>query len=139
MKERHAVRCFLIENEKVVVTKYKEKNPKVGYYEIPGGKIEEKEYSRDTAIREFKEETGMNIKNLTYKGKMTLEYPDRKFYFDLFRTNKYEGVPQDFKENTSQWIEISELLGKEKRLAIIFLLEKPYISYLLDDKNNMQK
>ena len=137
MKERHAVRCFLVENGKVVVTKYKEKNPKAGYYEIPGGKIEEREYPRDTAIREFKEETGMNIKNLTYKGKMTLEYPDRKFYFDLFRTNTYEGVPQDFKENTSQWIEISELLGKEKRLAIIFLLEKPYISYLLDDKNRI--
>ena len=137
MKERHAVRCFLIENGSVVVTRYNKENPKAGYYEIPGGKIEEKEYPRDTAIREFKEETGMDIKNLTYKGKMALEYPDRKFYFDLFRTNTYEGVPQDFRENTSQWIEISKLLGKEKRLAIILILEKPYISYLLDDKNKI--
>ena len=137
MKERHAVRCFLVENGKVVVTRYKEDNPKAGYYEIPGGKIEEKEYPRDTAIREFKEETGMNIKNLTYKGKMTLEYPDRRFYFDLFRTNTYEGVPQDFKENTSQWIEISELLRTKKRLATILLLEKTYSSYLLNDKNRI--
>ena len=137
MKERHAVRCFLVENGKVVVTRYKEDNPKAGYYEISGGKIEEKEYPRDTAIREFKEETGMNIKNLTYKGKMTLEYPDRRFYFDLFRTNTYEGVPQDFKENTSQWIEISELLRTKKRLATILLLEKTYSSYLLNDKNRI--
>ncbi len=137
MKERHAVRCFLVENGKVVVTRYKEDNPKAGYYEIPGGKIEEKEYPRDTAIREFKEETGMDIKNLTYKGKMTLEYPDRRFYFDIFRTNTYEGVPQDFKENTSQWIEISELLRTKKRLAIILLLEKTYSSYLLDDENRI--
>lgn len=137
MKERHAVRCFLVENGKVVVTRYKEDNPKAGYYEIPGGKIEEKEYPRDTAIREFKEETGMDIKNLTYKGKMTLEYPDRRFYFDLFRTNTYEGVPQDFKENTSQWIEISELLRTKKRLATILLLEKTYSSYLLDDENRI--
>ena len=137
MKERHAVRCFLVENGKVVVTRYKEDNPKAGYYEIPGGKIEEKEYPRDTAIREFKEETGMDIKSLTYKGKMTLEYPNRRFYFDLFRTNTYEGVPQDFKENTSQWIEISELLRTKKRLAIILLLEKTYSSYLLDDENRI--
>ena len=137
MKERHAVRCFLVENGKVVVTRYKEDNPKAGYYEIPGGKIEEKEYPRDTAIREFKEETGMDIKNLTYKGKMTLEYPDRRFYFDIFRTNTYEGVPQDFKENTSQWIEISELLRTKKRLATILLLEKTYSSYLLDDENRI--
>ena len=137
MKERQAVRCFLIENGSVVVTKYNEENPKAGYYEIPGGKIEEKEYPRDTAIREFKEETGMNIKSLTYKGKMTLEYPDRKFLFEIFRTNTYEGTPQDFKENTSQWMDIAELLGKEKRLATILLLEKSYISYLLDDKNRI--
>ena len=137
MKERHAVRCFLVENGKVVVTRYKEKNQKAGYYEIPGGKIEEKEYPRDTAIREFKEETGMDIKNLTYKGKMTLEYPDRKFYFELFRTNTYEGSPQNFEDNTSQWIEIPELLAKEKRLATILLLEKTYISYLLDDKSRI--
>ena len=137
MKERHAVRCFLVENGKVVVTRYKEDNPKAGYCEIPGGKIEEKEYPRDTAIREFKEETGMDIKNLTYKGKMTLEYPDRKFLFEIFRTNTYEGTPQDFKENTSQWMDIAELLGKEKRLATILLLEKSYISYLLDDKNRI--
>lgn len=137
MKERNAVRCFLIENGSVVVTRYNKENPKAGYYEIPGGKIEEKEYPRDTAIREVKEETGMDIKNLTYKGKMTLEYPDRKFYFTLFRTNTYEGTPQNFEENTSQWIEISELLSKEKRLATILLLEKPYISYLLDDKNKI--
>lgn len=137
MKERHAVRCFLIENGSVVVTKYNEENPKAGYYEIPGGKIEEKEFPRDTAIREVKEETGMDIKNLTYKGKMTLEYPDRRFYFDLFRTNTYIGTPQDFEENTSQWIEILELLGKEKRLATILLLEKPYIPYLLDDENRI--
>ena len=41
MKERKAVRCFLIENEKVMVTRYKDKNRKAGYYDIPGGKIEQ--------------------------------------------------------------------------------------------------
>lgn len=40
---RKAVRCYLIKDNKVVVTKYKESNKKAGYYEIPGGKIEEGE------------------------------------------------------------------------------------------------
>ena len=40
---RKAVRCYLIKDNKVVVTKYKEGNKKSGYYEIPGGKIEEGE------------------------------------------------------------------------------------------------
>lgn len=40
---RKAVRCYLIKDNKVVVTKYKESNKKARYYEIPGGKIEEGE------------------------------------------------------------------------------------------------
>ena len=46
-KIRKAVRCFLIKDNKVVVTKYKEGNKKEGYYEIPGGKIEEGETTPD--------------------------------------------------------------------------------------------
>lgn len=137
MKVRNAVRCYLIQDGKVVVTKYKGNNLKTGYYEIPGGKIEKDEYPRDTAIREFKEETGMYIKNLTYKGKMIIEYPDRKFNFEIFRTNTYEGTPQDFETNTSQWLEIQELLKEKKKLSNILILDEQYISYLLDDKNKI--
>ena len=40
---REAVRCFLVKDSKVVVIKYKSGNIKEGYYDIPGGKIEEGE------------------------------------------------------------------------------------------------
>ena len=40
---------------KWVVTKYKKRNKKKGYYDIPGGKIEEGETPKQTAIREIKE------------------------------------------------------------------------------------
>ena len=61
---RKAVRCYLIKDNKVIVTKYKKGNRKEGYYDIPGGKIEEGEIPKQTAIREMKEETGIDIKNL---------------------------------------------------------------------------
>ena len=32
---RKAVRCYLINNSKVMVTKYKKGNKKEGYYDIP--------------------------------------------------------------------------------------------------------
>ena len=115
---RKAVRCYLVKDNKVVVTKYKEGKKKAGYYDIPGGKIEGEETPEQTAIREMKEETGLKIKNLKYKGKMIIEYPNRIFDFDVFICNECEGKPQDFEENTSEWIEINELLKKKKYYLI---------------------
>ena len=131
---RKAVRCYLVKDNKVVVTKYKEGNKKVGYYEIPGGKIEERETSEQTAIREMKEETGLKIKNLKYKGKMIIECPNRIFDFEVFICNECEGKPQDFEENTSEWIEINELLKKEKILSNIMILDRFFIKGLTDEK-----
>ena len=131
---RKAVRCYLIKDNKVVVTKYKEGNKKAGYYEIPGGKIEEGEIPEQTVIREMREETGLKIRNLKYKGNMIIEYPNRIFDFEVFICNECEGKPQDFEENTSEWIEINELLKKEKILSNIMILDRFFIKGLTDEK-----
>ena len=129
---RKAVRCYLVKDNKVVVTKYKEGKKKAGYYDIPGGKIEGEETPEQTAIREMKEETGLKIKNLKYKGKMIIEYPNRIFDFQVFICNECEGKPQDFEENTSEWIEINELL--KKILSNIMILDRFFIKELTDEK-----
>ncbi len=135
---RKAVRCYLIKDEKVVVTKYKERNKKFGYYDIPGGKIEEGETSEQTAIREMKEETGLKVEKLKYKGNMIIEYPNRIFDFDVYITDEGEGKTQEFEENTSEWMEINELLQKEKILSNIMILDRFFIKGLIDDKYNFK-
>ena len=81
-KIRKAVRTYLIRDNKIVVIKYKNYNS--GYYDIPGGKIEENETSEETSIREFKEETGMNIAKQHYIGKTIIEFPDIIYDFNIF-------------------------------------------------------
>lgn len=130
---RKAVRCYLIKNDKIIVIKYNEPNKKAGYYEIPGGKIEEGELPEQTAIREIQEETGIIVKNLKNKGNLTIEYPDRKFEFVVFLADDYQGKPLQFEENTSEWIDINELVQKEKILASIQLLKKEYINGLINE------
>lgn len=132
-KLRRAVRCFLIKENKVVVIKYKKGNIKEGYYDIPGGKIEDGEVAEQTAIREMKEETGIDIRNLKHKGFMTIEYPNRKFIFNTFITSDYVGEPREFEENISEWIDIQKLLQKEKILSNIMILERLFIKGLIDD------
>jgi 8-oxo-dGTP diphosphatase len=135
---RKAVRCYLEKDKKVVVIKYKEGNKKSGYYDIPGGKIEKGETSEQTAIREMKEETGLKVGNLKYKGNMIIEYPNKIFDFEVFVTHESEGEPQEFAENTSEWIEINELLQKEKILTNIMILDRFFIKGLVDDKYNFK-
>ncbi len=130
---RKAVRCYLIKNDKIIVTKYKEPNKKAGYYEIPGGKIEEGELPEQTAIREMQEETGIIVKDLKNKGNLTIEYPDRKFEFVVFLADDYQGKPLQFEDNSSAWIDINDLLQKEKILASIQLLKKEYINGLINE------
>ena len=133
-KVRNAVRCFLIKDEKVVVIKYSEASKRAGYYDIPGGKIEDGETMEQTVIREFREETGLVVSNLKYKGVMHIEYPHMEFILNTFVANDYTGCPQNFEENTSEWINISELLKKEKLLSNITILDRPFIRNLTDEK-----
>lgn len=135
---RKAVRCYLIDNNKVIIIKYKKGNKKEDYYDIPGGKIENGELPEQTAIREMKEETGIEIKNPKYKGNIIVEYPDRIYDFDIFITNNYKGEPQEFEENTSEWIDIKTLLQKEKILSNLMILNKFFIKGLINDEYNFK-
>ena len=120
-KVRRAVRTFLIKDNKVVAIKYKTHDP--GFYDIPGGGIEEGENPEDTSIREFREETGLNLIKQHHIGHCINEYPERIFDFDIFMVDEYSGEIKDFEENDTLWINIDELIKQEKKLATIELLK----------------
>lgn len=119
---RKAVRVFLIKDTKIMAIKYKRKID-MDYYDIPGGKIEENETSVQAAIREFKEETGIEIINPIYKGNVIVEYPKRLFDFDIYIANTYIGEPKEFEENFSMWIDIEKLIKEEKVFPSIEIIK----------------
>ena len=140
-KVRNAVRTFLIDGNEIVAIKYKT-NKNMNYYDIPGGKIEEGENSIDTSIRKFKEETGIEVINQKYKGNVIVEYPNMIFNFDIYLVNEYKGIPQEFAENYSMWINIEDLLKENKKfpsVEIIKHLEKNDIKLKIysDDNHNI--
>lgn len=122
-KTRKAVRTFLIQNNKIIAIKYKREIDK-NYYDIPGGKIEENETSEQASIREFKEETGIQITKQIKIGSVTVEYPHRIFDFDIYIATEYAGTPLEFQENTSMWIEIQKLIKEEKVFPSIEILKR---------------
>ncbi|MBQ8298556.1 MAG: NUDIX domain-containing protein [Clostridia bacterium] len=131
---RKAVRCYLIKDEKILVVKYKNDNNKKDFYDIPGGKIEEGETPEQTVIREMNEETGVMPKNIKNKGRMVIEYPKKIFDFNVFYTNEYEGVNQEFEDNISEWIEIDKLLKEDKILPNSLILNRFFIDSLIKEE-----
>ena len=119
---RKAVRTFLINDNKVIVIKYKT-NKNINYYDIPGGKIEKNESSIDTSIREFKEETGIEVIDQKYKGNVIIEYPNMIFDFDIYLVNTFKGIPQEFDENYSMWINIEDLLNENKKIPTVEIIK----------------
>ena len=130
-KYRKAVRSFLIEDNNIVAIKYK-KGINKDYYDIPGGKIETGETSEEASIREFKEETGMDILKQKCIGHVILEYPDRIYDFDIYVVKKYNGNPTDFENNYSMWKNIDVLINEQNIFASIEI-----IKYII--KNPKQK
>lgn len=85
------------------------------YYAIPGGTIEDNETPEQTAIREIKEETSLDIKI----DKLLWEYDDGLAYCYYFSTKNISGKEQlsgpEAKINNSnnhyelRWIDINDL------------------------------
>lgn len=138
-KVRKAVRTFLIKNDKVIAIKYKTGINK-DYYDIPGGKIEENESSYNASIREFKEETGIDIINQKYNGKVIIEYPERIFDIDIYIVHDYNGNPLDFEENDSMWVNMNDLFDLDKKFSTIEIIKYLYKENInlkiVSDKNH---
>ena len=60
--------CVLIRDNKILLLQ----KPSRGWWVAPGGKMEPGESVRDSCIREFREETGIYLKNPQLKGVFTM-------------------------------------------------------------------
>ena len=71
-----------------------------------GGKFLENESPEECAVREAKEETGLDLNSLEYRGLVTF-VPDNTEgeYMHLFVCRDFEGVLKDCDEGDLQWIE----------------------------------
>lgn len=135
-KVRNAVRVFVVAGNKVLCIRYKEEN--IGYIDIPGGKIEEGETGVEAAIREVKEETGIEVSNLEEVGNAVIEYPDRIYNMNVFVANDYKGNTRNNKENDAFFIDIEDLLKEKKRYAITYLLDTEFEDYFNNRKVNVK-
>ncbi len=76
-----------------------------------GGKLQPGETIEEAAIREVKEEAGIDVRNLVKRGVMEFSFEGNPELLEihLFHTKTYSGEPQESEEMKPQWYDEREL------------------------------
>ena len=79
-------------------------------FNLPGGKVEINETLEEAAIREVKEETGLNVFNLNYLHKdIDMDYEVITFY-----TKEYQGFINTVENHIVKWLPLYDLTKSKK-------------------------
>ncbi|WP_318528399.1 NUDIX hydrolase [Plectonema radiosum] len=96
---------YCVENEKVLLAQRK-KEPFVGYWIAPGGKIDPGESPYQCAVRELAEETGLNAQNPRLRGIITetSPSPDWQWMIFIYVVTSFSGtIISDEREGILRW------------------------------------
>ena len=103
---------YIINKENEVLLQKKRRGFGQGKWNGPGGKIDQDETPRDSAIREVKEETRLIMKEPKLVGEIEFIFTKNNEinnYCYVFRCNEYEGSPIDTGEGELRWFEIDKV------------------------------
>jgi 8-oxo-dGTP diphosphatase len=91
------------------------KEPNLGLWVAPGGKVELDESPYDAARREMVEETGLRVKGLRMRGFCTevSNLPNWQWFLFIFVTGSFEGELQaDLREGELAWVPVERYLDE---------------------------
>ncbi len=128
-----ATLCYIQKDGKTLMLyrNKKENDYHEGKWNGLGGKFEPGESPEDCAIREIKEEAGLDVKNLNLKGFITFPMFDGKddWYVFLFVIDDFEGELINSPEGKLEWIPNDELLNLN-----LWEGDRIFIPWLFQDK-----
>ena len=78
-------------------------------YTLPGGHIEPGESIVEGTIREMREETGLEVRDLRLCGVKQFPIEGGRYLVLLYKTNRFSGQLRDSQEGPVEWVKVSEL------------------------------
>ena len=101
------VSIALINNEnEILLSKRPEKKHLSGFWEFPGGKVEEGETPEKALIREVKEELNIDINNkcIAPLSFSEFDYNNFQLLLLLYICRRWDGVPMSMEDNKLEWV-----------------------------------
>lgn len=133
---KKAAGVIAIENGKILMVKATNKSQQlVGTVAFPGGKVDPNETESQAAIREFNEETGMNVAEIIefpgnyFEGQLELKEGVIDYSFRAYIGKDFSGSLTGSEETEAFWMELDEA-RKTKLLGAGNLLLENAIKFL---------
>ncbi|WP_432797319.1 (deoxy)nucleoside triphosphate pyrophosphohydrolase [Poriferisphaera sp. WC338] len=112
------------DNVRVLIARRRDNGVLGGYWEFPGGKIEDGESLENCLVREFEEELGVVVKPGRGLPAIVHTYPHGTVELNPFYCELESGEPQDLEVAEHKWVTADELRGYDFPEANLDLLEE---------------
>ena len=111
MKRVHIVAAIIFNADKseIFITKRPDDKHKGGFWEFPGGKVEEGETKEQAMIRELEEEIGITVTEQFLFEHLEYDYPEKSLKFDFMAVTAFDNQPFGKEGQQGEWVMISEL------------------------------
>jgi mutator protein MutT len=100
---------LIVREGKILVCRRRKEGVLGGFWEFPGGKIEEGERAQDCVEREIAEEVGMSVRVIHAFGVIDWNYPNGDVRLKPFLCECLGGVAQALASDEIRWVEPGEL------------------------------
>ncbi|VVC76332.1 CTP pyrophosphohydrolase [Aquicella siphonis] len=111
MKTIHAVAGILMRNSRLLVAERPKGKPYSGFWEFPGGKIEQNESGESALKRELQEELGIEVMAASHLFDHTYSYPDKIVHLEIWLVAEFSGEPKSLENQAIQWLTREEILS----------------------------
>ncbi|MDE9445643.1 8-oxo-dGTP diphosphatase MutT [Xenorhabdus bovienii] len=114
-------------NDEIFITQRHVDSHMGGFWEFPGGKLEQGEISEQALIRELKEEVGITVTHCELVQTITHEFSDRNITLYFYLVDQWKNEPFGKEGQPSRWVLQTELIADEfppANRSIVALLNK---------------
>lgn len=119
----NVVAGILKKDNKILIARKKEGKSLAGYWEFPGGKIEDGETTQESLIRELMEEMNINIKVNEYVGESIYDYGNIVISLKGYLAEILDGEIALTDHDKYEWVTLDEIGSYKIAPADIQLVE----------------
>jgi 8-oxo-dGTP diphosphatase len=125
---RNAAGAFVMKGKKFLILQRSTKETSMhGLWELPGGKVEEGETPRQTAVIEVKEEAGLDIKLKSNLGPHHDDKKKKTYHAYIATAKKGQKVKLSEEHSAHKWVTPEEVMAMPKEMVshhLLYLFKK---------------